>query len=68
MSLHNSIDINDLASQIDQIRALSGNDQIVVTASNAPIARLLPLPADAAPQKSRLSNPFLNGTARIVRA
>jgi hypothetical protein len=56
--MHNTVDIHDLPGWLDQIRGLSGSDEIVVTAGNAPIARLLPLQIEGA-TRSRLSNPFL---------
>ncbi len=55
------IDIHELSQRIDQLRMLSGEDQILLTDGDHPIARVLPLASrdpDAA-TRSRLANPFL---------
>jgi antitoxin (DNA-binding transcriptional repressor) of toxin-antitoxin stability system len=55
------IDVHDLSQRLGEIRALSGDNQIVLTDGDHPIARVVPLASRAAglAHASRLSNPFL---------
>lgn len=60
--MQTTIDIHDLARRLDEVRGLSGDDEILLTSGSAPIARLLPLVAEfqnLPPAVSRLANPFL---------